>query len=148
MHFTGRIRHGAPMRASALPRHRSWDRAGTHAPKSLAAEIRRGMVDLANYKQWYDWTMKGGEKPEFLKQRVAYYVMGVEEWKYAESLEAIPTTVRSLYLGSDGRANDVFHSGTLSQAPAWRKRARSIHLRSARCASGGHGARRSQRLYR
>ena len=68
-------------------------------------------------KEWYDWTMKDGPKPEFLQKRVAYYVVGpgAEEWKYADSLEAIATEKRTLYLHSDGRANDAFHSGFLSE---------------------------------
>jgi len=69
-------------------------------------------------KEWYDWTLKDGPKPEFLGQkRVAYYVAGpgAEEWKYADSLEAIATEKRTLYFHSDGRANDVFHSGFLSE---------------------------------
>lgn len=32
------------------------------------------MVDMHQlHKDWYDWTLKGGQKPAFLKQRVAYY---------------------------------------------------------------------------
>ena len=42
------------------------------------------------HKEWYDWTMKGGKKPTFLKKRVAYYVAGEEKWKYTDSLESIP----------------------------------------------------------
>jgi hypothetical protein len=60
-----------------------------------------------------------------LQQRVAYYVEGpgAEEWKYADSLETIPSAKRRLYLHSDGRANDAFHSGFLrdekpSQSPS------------------------------
>lgn len=76
------------------------------------------MLDLNNlHKEWYDWTLKGGPKPEFLKKRVAYYVMAAEEWKYADSLEAISNVTQRLYLNStDGHANDVFHSGTLDEA--------------------------------
>jgi len=68
------------------------------------------------HKEWYDWTMKGGVKPEFLKKRVAYYVVGpgAENWKYADSLDAIATETRTLYLRSNGQANDAFHSGSLS----------------------------------
>jgi putative CocE/NonD family hydrolase len=122
MHFyRSHLEHGAPQ---ACERHYlvigPWDHAGTRTPAKEFGGLKFGdasLVDLNQlHKQWYDWTMKDGKKPEFLKQRVAYYVMGAEEWKYAESLEAIPTTARSLYLGSDGRANDVFHSGALSQA--------------------------------
>lgn len=122
MHFyRSHLEHGTPQ---ARERHYlvigPWDHAGTRTPAKEFGGLKFGdasLVDLNQlHKQWYDWTMKGGKKPEFLKQRVAYYVMGAEEWKYAESLEAIRTTVRSLYLGSDGHANDVFHSGTLSKA--------------------------------
>ena len=47
--------------------------------------------------------MKGGRKPEFLKENVSYYVMGAEEWNYADSLEAIKTTPVKLYLDSGER---------------------------------------------
>ena len=48
---------------------------------------------------------------------MAYYVAGpgAEEWRYADSLEGIATEKRTLYLHSDGRANDAFHSGFLSE---------------------------------
>jgi putative CocE/NonD family hydrolase len=74
------------------------------------------MLDLNKlHKEWYDWTMKSGAKPEFLKKRVAYYVVGAEEWKYADSLETISNATRVLYLNSDGNAGDVFRSGSLSE---------------------------------
>src|SRR5436853_7494635 len=70
------------------------------------------------HKDWYDWTLKSGTKPEFLRKRVAYYVTGSDEWKYADSLEAIGAKTKTLYLASNGDANDVFHSGTLSETNA------------------------------
>ena len=68
-------------------------------------------------KEWYDWTLKDGPKPEFLRKRVAYYVAGpeAEEWKYADSLEAIASETWTLYLHSDGRANDAFHADFLRE---------------------------------
>ncbi|HKE33554.1 MAG TPA: CocE/NonD family hydrolase, partial [Candidatus Acidoferrum sp.] len=60
--------------------------------------------------------MKGGAKPEFLKKRVAYYVVGAEEWKYADGLESISNATKTFYLSSNGAAGDVFHSGALTQA--------------------------------
>ena len=74
------------------------------------------MLDLNDlHKQWYDWTMKDGPKPDFLKKRVAWYVMGDEKWKYADAVEQTGTARRRLYLNSEGgRANDAFHSGVLS----------------------------------
>jgi len=67
------------------------------------------------HTEWYDWTMKAGAKPEFLKKRIAYYVMGADEWKYADSLETLANDKLTLYLGSNGSAGDIFHSGSLSK---------------------------------
>lgn len=100
-----------------------WDHAGTRTPNREVGGLTFGeasMVDLNRlHKEWYDWTMKGGPKPEFLKKRVAYYVVGpgAEEWKYTDTLEEIGAQRRTLYLASvDGRANDVFQSGSLAEA--------------------------------
>jgi putative CocE/NonD family hydrolase len=103
-----------------------WDHAGTRTPKREVGGITFGeasVLDLNRiHKEWYDWTMKDGKKPEFLKKRVAYYVPGAaggETWKYADSLEAISPEPRKLYLSShDGRANDVFQSGELTSQEA------------------------------
>ena len=77
------------------------------------------MLDLNKlHTEWYDWTLKDGPKPEFLKKRVVYYLAGAEEWKYADSLDSISSVAIRLYLNStDGCANDVFHSGTLEKTP-------------------------------
>jgi len=69
------------------------------------------------HKDWYDWTLKGGSKPDFLKNKVAYYVLGngAEQWRYADSLDAITAESRPVYLTSqNASANDVFNSGTLT----------------------------------
>ncbi len=105
-----------------------WDHAGTRTPKREVGGLIFGsasMVDLNQlHREWYDWTMKGGPKPQFLKQRVAYYVPGAEEWKYAESLDAISNTTRRLYLHSENsQANDVFHSGSLTEEKPGREAA-------------------------
>src|SRR5438874_13321834 len=57
--------------------------------------------------------MKGGAKPEFLKKRVAYYLVGAEEWKYADTLESIASAAKTSYLRSNGVPGDVIHSGAL-----------------------------------
>ena len=79
------------------------------------------MVDLNRlHKDWYDWTLKGGKRPDFLKQRVAYYVLGAgaETWKYADDLDAVAGERRTLYLSSRGDgAASVFESGALAAAP-------------------------------
>jgi putative CocE/NonD family hydrolase len=95
-----------------------WDHAGTRTPKNEVGGLKFGpasVLDLNDlHRQWYDWTMKTGPKPEFLKNRVAYYVTGAEEWKYADSLDSVAPRRRVLYLDSDGPANDVFRSGSLA----------------------------------
>jgi uncharacterized protein len=94
-----------------------WDHAGTRSPKSDVGGLKFGeasVLDLNKlHTEWHDWVMKGGPKPAFLKKRVAYYLVGAEEWKYADSLSAISNSKRVLFLASDGTANDVFHSGSL-----------------------------------
>jgi len=68
------------------------------------------------HKEWFDWVLKDGRKPEFLKGRVTYYLPGAEVWKGADSLGTIANTRRILYLDStNGGANDVFHSGRLTE---------------------------------
>ncbi|MEO8450638.1 MAG: CocE/NonD family hydrolase, partial [Gemmatimonadota bacterium] len=98
-----------------------WDHGGTRVPTREVNGIEFGpasMVDLVKLNgDWYDWTMKGGSKPDLLKKRVAYYVAGAhaELWKWADSLEAIPTETLKLYLTSaGGRANDAYASGALT----------------------------------
>ena len=99
-----------------------YDHPGTRTPKREFGGLTFGEKSLLDmnklHREWYDWTLKTGAKPEFLKKRVAYYVagFGAEDWKYADSLETIANEKRVLYLSSDdGRANDVFQSGAMSQ---------------------------------
>ncbi len=98
-----------------------WDHAGTRTPKAEVGGLTFGEASLLDlnelHREWYDWTMKGGAKPAFLQKRVAYYVVGAEEWRYADTLEAIPAERRILYLASSGSAADVFHSGSLAETP-------------------------------
>ena len=101
-----------------------WDHAGTRTPTDEAAGIKFGsaaIIDLNDlHRQWYDWTMKDGAKPEFLKDQVAYYLLAPGntgangEWKHADSLETLTSNPRAFYLDSkSGDANGVFRSGWL-----------------------------------
>lgn len=96
-----------------------WDHAGTRVPQEDFADVRVGresLIDLNElHCQWYAWTMDGGPKPEFLKDRVTYYVMGADEWRHAGALEECTAVGRPLYLSSEGRADDVFSSGYLRE---------------------------------
>lgn len=96
-----------------------WDHAGTRTPVDEFGGLKfspASVIDLNQlHKDWYDWILKNGKKPKFLTDRVVYYVAGSETWKHASSLEAISKHHRLFYLHSDGKANDVFHSGTLNE---------------------------------
>jgi putative CocE/NonD family hydrolase len=96
-----------------------WDHAGTRTPKAEVGGLKFGAASVLDlnklHTEWYDWAMKGGAKPEFLKKRIAYYVVNADEWKYADSLESIANATKTFYLGSNGAAGDVLHSGALNE---------------------------------
>jgi putative CocE/NonD family hydrolase len=100
-----------------------WEHSQVFSPKPEAAGVKLGpaaaldvlMLNL----QWYDWTLRGERKPEFLQKNVAYYVMGAEEWRYAETLEAATERSIPLFLHSTVNPTDMFKSGSLStEGPA------------------------------
>ncbi|MES2452404.1 MAG: CocE/NonD family hydrolase [Pseudomonadota bacterium] len=100
-----------------------WDHAGTRTPRAEVGGLTFGAESLLDmnklHKEWYDWIMKAGPKPGFLKAPVSYYVLGkgAETWRYARSIEAITGEVQPLYLSANGNAADsVFSSGTLGKA--------------------------------
>lgn len=98
----------------------AWDHAGTRT-----AERRVGGADFGEaasidlnqlHLEWYDWVMKGGKRPTFLRDRIACYVTGSGEWRYATSFNEIGTQKRTLYLSNNGvHNNDVFHAGDLQE---------------------------------
>jgi len=97
-----------------------YDHAGTRNPKKELGGLAFGKNCLLDMNQihleWFDWILKGKDQPQFLKKRVCYYIMGQNEWKYVDKLEDISNKTEVCYLSSqDGRANDVFHSGSLKQ---------------------------------
>ncbi|MFY7912195.1 MAG: CocE/NonD family hydrolase [Emticicia sp.] len=96
-----------------------YNHSGTRTPKEAFGGLKFGkesMLDMNKlHKEWYEYTMKNGPKPSFLKDKVAYYVMEDEKWKYVESLEKIATHQKSLFLDSDGNANDVLSGAKLSE---------------------------------
>lgn len=94
-----------------------WDHWGANVPRAEFGGLKFGPQSLIDIPQlhldWYAWTMQAGPKPEFLQKRVAYYVIGAEQWRYADTLQEITAGEATLFLDSAGRANDVFASGSL-----------------------------------
>jgi putative CocE/NonD family hydrolase len=76
------------------------------------------LIDMSKlHLDWYSWILRDGPKPEFLRKQVAYYVMGAECWRYADSLDEITAKHDTYFLDSVCNANDVFTSGSLGAAP-------------------------------
>jgi predicted acyl esterase len=103
-----------------------WDHAGTRTPADEVGGVKLGpgaILDLNDlHRQWYDWTMKTGPKPPFLKNQVAYYLLAAGnsgangDWKYADSFERLIANPKTFYLDSkNGDANGVFRSGALTE---------------------------------
>ena len=120
--------------ASASPEARTkhflvigpWDHAGTRTPTNEVGGVKFGpgaIVDLNDlHRQWYDWTMKAGPKPPFLRKQVAYYLLAPGnsgangEWKYADDFGALIANPKTFYLAStNGDANGAFRSGMLTE---------------------------------
>ncbi len=82
-----------------------WDHAATRTPRAEIGGLKFAPASLVDLPQlhldWYAWTMQGGPKPQFLQKAVAYYVMGAERWRYADTLEAVTAKSLPYYLDSE-----------------------------------------------
>lgn len=101
-----------------------WDHAGTRTPTDEVGGVKFGpgaMVDLNDlHRQWYDWTLKAGPKPAFLKNQVAYYLLASGnsgangEWKYTDNFETLVANPKTFYLETGPvLGNGAFGSGSL-----------------------------------
>src|SRR6184192_2219153 len=122
--------HMANAAAAARAKHfliiGPWDHPGTRTPTDEVGGVKFGsgaIVDLNDlHRQWYDWTMKSGPKPAFLKNQIAYYLLAPGnagangEWKYADNFQTLTANPKTFYLDSrNGEPNGVFRSGTLNE---------------------------------
>jgi hypothetical protein len=122
----GALKHYEEHLRNALPSARAkhylvigpWDHFGTRTPLREFGGLQfswASLIDIPRlHLDWYAWTMNDGPKPPFLKKPVAYYVMGAERWRYADTLEAITLHHQQYFLDSSGKADGVFSSGSLS----------------------------------
>jgi putative CocE/NonD family hydrolase len=98
-----------------------WSHGGTRQPTRELGGLTFGENSVIDIEQlhldWFDWVFRNGERPAFLQDRVAYYVMESNEWKHAPNIEAVANGTQTWYLSSaSGEAGDVFHSGELETA--------------------------------
>jgi hypothetical protein len=63
----------------------------------------------ALHVDWYDWVLGRGPKPAFLRDRVAYFMMGADEWRYAKTLEAASSGINlTLYLSDSAERRGTY----------------------------------------
>jgi len=81
-----------------------WSHAGTRKPVTELGGLVFGensKLDMNKlHLDWFNWTLKKGEKPAFLKKRISYYMMNDNEWKYSNQLEDISNDSLTYYLSS------------------------------------------------
>jgi len=101
-----------------------WDHGGTHHPDKTVGGLAipdAAVLDMDKLRaDWFDWVLGRAPRPALLSARVNYFMLGADEWRHAPSLEAA-SSGRSLdlYLSAPDKVPlDVFHSGSLVQAPA------------------------------
>lgn len=121
-------RHLAAAAAAARDSHYlvlgPWDHSGTQKPTKEIMGLSipdAAVIDMEKlHADWYDWVLGRGSKPALLKDRVAYFMMGADEWRYAHSLEAASSGKDlTLFLSAQqGTPEDVFHSGSLREGPS------------------------------
>lgn len=51
--------------------------------------------------EWLDWILKDAKKPELLKDKVSYQVMGTNKWKHVSSLERMSNDTLKFYLNNN-----------------------------------------------
>lgn len=57
--------------------------------------------------QWLDYILKSGKKPELLKDKINFEVMGANTWKHAPSMDKMESSKLRLYLDKPGYGKDL-----------------------------------------
>jgi putative CocE/NonD family hydrolase len=117
-------RHIANAPAAAVAQHHliigPWDHSGTQSPAKEIEGISlpaAAVIDMEKlHADWYDAALGRGPLPALLRDRVAYFMMGADEWRYANTLEAASSggTLIFFLAAPSGTPRDVFHSGRLA----------------------------------
>ncbi len=124
-YYRGYVAHAPP---AAVRRHffviGPWNHGGTQKPSKETdglAVADAAVLDMTKlHADFYDWVLGRGPQPALLRNHVSYFMMGADEWRYADSLEAASSgKEETLFLSApEGTPEDVFHSGRLlARAP-------------------------------
>jgi putative CocE/NonD family hydrolase len=74
-------------------------------------------IDAIVFK-WFDYILKDGPKPEFLKDKVNYQVMDSNSWKHASSLAAMNNDTLTFYLSNLKVKDGYLLSGSVTTPAA------------------------------
>lgn len=94
-----------------------WDHLGTQHPQKTIEGLAipdSAVLDMNElHADWYDWVLGRGPRPTLLRERVTYYMMGANEWRYAHSLDdASSGESLALYLEDPaGTPKDLYNTG-------------------------------------
>ena len=67
--------------------------------------------------QWMDYILRGAKKPELLRDKINYEVMGANEWKHAPSLDRMSNQTLTFYL-TDAKSGDKYQLSPTKPARA------------------------------
>lgn len=100
-----------------------WNHSGTRLPTQEFGGMKFGdkmMFDaFALDRDWYRWTLGEGPRPEFIADRVNWFVAGANTWKSAPSLAEVADTTQVFHLASpETNADSAFTSGSLTRSEA------------------------------
>lgn len=86
-----------------------WGGQRKASPNLMGYEIDSvANVSMGNLAyEWLDWILKDGKKPELLKDKVNYQVMGTNEWKHAPSLKEINNDTLIFYLNQNTLSDQI-----------------------------------------
>jgi uncharacterized protein len=104
-----------------------WDHAGSQDPQATLGGLRFGKNSVLDLKllhlRWYDWILKNGTKPAFLKDHFIYNIVGANVWVAARDIESATQSSQILYLASPNRFADSLRSkGNLDETVPSRDR--------------------------
>lgn len=96
-----------------------WNHPGTRNPQRMMGGLDLGPQSLLDVRAlhvaWWDHTLKGAPRPDFLRDNVVYYVLGANEWRSAPNLGAMTARRESWWLTSPNRtAQSIAARGALT----------------------------------
>jgi putative CocE/NonD family hydrolase len=110
--------------AAAVAQHHlvigPWDHSGAQEPTKMIEGVsipETAVIDMQKlHADWYDFALNRGPVPQLLRDHIAYFMLGVDEWRYAKTLEAASSGKELTFFlaESAGTPHDVFRSGQLT----------------------------------